>query len=169
MDYTVMSSKSWTRLSDFHQCASLENSVDRGAWQARGHGVTKSRIRLSNWLLFLIFPWWLSDKEPMCQFRRQGFNPWVGKILWRRKWHSIPVFWPGKSHGRFCITGAWWAMYNPQGSKELDTTWQLNNNNIYFEKYSNLLFHFSWSVNMGGDTHFTYLPCVFETFYCNFK
>jgi len=28
-----------------------------------------------------------------------GFNPWVGKISWRRKWQPTPVFLPGKSHG----------------------------------------------------------------------
>ena len=25
-------------------------------------------------------PWWLSGKEPACQCRRRGFNPWSGKI-----------------------------------------------------------------------------------------
>ena len=25
-------------------------------------------------------PWWLNGKEPACQCRRQGFNPWSGKI-----------------------------------------------------------------------------------------
>ena len=25
-------------------------------------------------------PWWLSGKEPACQCRRRGFNPWVEKI-----------------------------------------------------------------------------------------
>ena len=30
------------------QYSCLENSVDRGAWQATGHGVKKSRTRLSN-------------------------------------------------------------------------------------------------------------------------
>ena len=29
---------------------------------------------------------------------RPGFNPWVGKISWRRKWQPTPVFLPGKSH-----------------------------------------------------------------------
>ena len=49
---------------------------------------------------------WLSGKESTCQCRRQkrpGFNPWVGKIPWGRKWQSIPVFLPGKSLDR----GAW--------------------------------------------------------------
>ena len=28
--------------------------------------------------------------------RRLGFDPWVGKILWRREWQSTPAFLPGK-------------------------------------------------------------------------
>ena len=30
---------------------------------------------------------------------RLGFNSWVGKILWKRKWQPSPVFLPGESHG----------------------------------------------------------------------
>ena len=30
---------------------------------------------------------------------RSRFNPWVRKILWRRKWQPTPVLLPGKSHG----------------------------------------------------------------------
>ena len=37
-------------------------------------------------------PWWLNGKEPACQCRRLGFDPWVGKILWRRAWQPTPVF-----------------------------------------------------------------------------
>ena len=37
-------------------------------------------------------PWWLSGKESTCQCRRLGFNPWVRKIHWRRKWQPTPVF-----------------------------------------------------------------------------
>ena len=39
-------------------------------------------------------------KEPACQCRRGricGFNPWVGKIPWRRAGQPIPVFLPGES------------------------------------------------------------------------
>ena len=46
----------------------------------------------------LRLPRCLSCKEPTCQCRRPRFNPWVGKIPWRRKWHPIPVLLPGKSH-----------------------------------------------------------------------
>ena len=34
------------------------------------------------------------------QCARPGFDPWVGKILWRRQWHPTPVLLPGKCHGR---------------------------------------------------------------------
>ena len=33
---------------------------------------------------------------PKC--RRPEFNPWVGRIPWRRKWKPTPVLLPGKSH-----------------------------------------------------------------------
>ena len=29
-----------------------------------------------------------------------GFDPWVGKIPWRRAWKPIPVFLPGESYGQ---------------------------------------------------------------------
>ena len=38
----------------------------------------------------------LSGKECTCQCRRTRFDPWVGKIPWRRKWQPTPVFLPGK-------------------------------------------------------------------------
>ena len=45
-------------------------------------------------------PRWLSGKESDCKCRRPGFDPWVGKIPWRRKWQPTPVFLPGKAHGQ---------------------------------------------------------------------
>ena len=66
------------------------------------------------------FPGGTSGKEPACWCRRHkrlGFNPWVGKISWRRKWQPIPGFLPGESHGQRSLVG-----HSPQGHKELDTT-----------------------------------------------
>ena len=37
--------------------------------------------------------------------RRSGFNPWVGKIPWRRKWQLTPVFLPEKSYGQKSLVG----------------------------------------------------------------
>ena len=31
---------------------------------------------------------------------RREFDPWVGKVPWRRTWPPTPVFWPGESHGQ---------------------------------------------------------------------
>ena len=36
--------------------------------------------------------WWLSGKESAWLCRRRGYDPWVGKIPWRRKWQPTPVF-----------------------------------------------------------------------------
>ena len=47
-------------------------------------------------------------KESTCQYRRckrQGFDPWVGKIPWSRKWQPTPVSLPGKSHGQRSLAG----------------------------------------------------------------
>ena len=45
------------------------------------------------------------------------FDPWVGKISWRRPWQPTPVFLPGKSYGRRKLAG-----YSPWGHKESDMT-----------------------------------------------
>ena len=48
------------------------------------------------------FPDGSSSEEPTCQCRRHKiyrFDPWVGKIPWRRAWQPTPVFLPGESHG----------------------------------------------------------------------
>ena len=47
-----------------------------------------------------------SDGRICLQCRRPGFNPWVRKIPWRRKWQSTPVFLPGKSHGQRSLAGS---------------------------------------------------------------
>ena len=57
-------------------------------------------------LLPLLFRW-RSCSWPFCEF-----DPWVGKIPWRRERVPTPVFWPGEFHG----------LYSPWGLKELDTT-----------------------------------------------
>ena len=54
---------------------------------------------------------WLSWKRIRLQWGRPGFDPWVGKIPWRRERLPTPVFWPGEFHGP--VRGV---------HKELDTT-----------------------------------------------
>ena len=65
-------------------------------------------------LIILGLHWWLSGKESTCQCWRCGFHPWIGKIPWRRKWQSTPVFLLGKSHGQRCLV-----VYSPWSSKRV--------------------------------------------------
>ena len=74
--------------------------------------------------LFSGLPWWLNGKESTCQYRRHRFDPWSGKIPWRRKLQPTPAFLLGKSHGteepgRLQSMGS-------QKSQE-----QLNDNNLF--------------------------------------
>ena len=71
------------------------------------------------------FPGGTSGKVPACLCRRQkrlGYDPWVGKIPWRR---NTPVLLPGESHGQRNLAG-----YSPQGYKEPDTT-EANNTDMF--------------------------------------
>ena len=56
--------------------------------------------------------WRLGGKASVCQCRRHRFDPWVGKIPWRKKWQSTPVFLPGKSYGQRSLVS-----YSPWGWK----------------------------------------------------
>ena len=61
------------------------------------------------------FPGGTSGKEPADKCRRRKrleFDPWVGKIPWRKKWLSTPVSMPGESHGQINLAG-----YGPQGHR----------------------------------------------------
>ena len=68
---------------------------------------------------------WLSSKESACRcrsHRKPRFNPWVGKIPWRRKCQPNLVYLPGKSYGQRSLAG-----YSAWGHKESDGTEWLNN------------------------------------------
>ena len=82
------------------------NKMEKGGWR-----VTAVRVDA------LCFPGAVSGKEPACQCRRHGFDPWVGKIPGRRAWQPPPVFLPGEPHGNSSL-----AAYNPQVRKESDKT-----------------------------------------------
>ena len=48
-------------------------------------------------------PRWCWGKETPSQCRRCkrcGYDPWVGKIPWRRAWQPTPAFLPRESHGQ---------------------------------------------------------------------
>ena len=62
------------------------------------------------------FPGSSAGKDLPAMQGRPGFDPWDGKMPWRRKRLPTPVFQPGEFHG----------LYSPWGCKELDTTGQLS-------------------------------------------
>ena len=77
-----------------------------------------------------------SDGRVHLQCRRPGFDPWVGRISWRRARQPTPVFLPGESHGQRSLVGC-----SPWDPRELDTTEQLTLNCRSFIRMS---FKSSW-------------------------
>ena len=88
------------------------------------------------------FPGDLVGKESM-PCGRPGFDPWVGKIPWRRVWQATPVFLPGESPrseepGRLQSMGLqrvrhdWATKYNIQHSTGFVTWSDLSNCHSHF-------------------------------------
>ena len=76
----------------------------------------KWKIKPGSFVLFIDvcpegFPSSVSSKE------LYWFDPWVGKIPWRKKQQATPVFSPGESHAQRSL-----ASYSPQCHKEFDKT-----------------------------------------------
>ena len=71
---------SWRRKCTPLQYSCLENPMDRGAWLAAVHGVTKSRMQLTSLSLFIF-------------------------MHRRKKWQPTPVLLPGESQGRGSLVG----------------------------------------------------------------
>ena len=88
--------------------------------RAQVKGLTFKHDILPQYMGCRSFPGGASGKEPTC-LRRSGkrhrFDPWVGKIPWRKGWQPTPVFVPGESHEQGSLVG-----YSPWGRKELDMT-----------------------------------------------
>ena len=74
---------------------------------------------------FISRPRCCSGKRTACQCRkhkRHGFDPWVGKIPWRRKWQTALVFLPQKCPWIREPDG----LHTVHGVSESDTTEQLS-------------------------------------------
>ena len=84
--------------------------------------IDKGRNNRQRWCLkpdSVGLPRWLSGKRirlPMQEIWRRGFNPWVRKVPWRRRWQLTLVFLPGKSHGQRSLVD-----YSPWGGRESET------------------------------------------------
>ena len=90
--------------------------MDRKVWHTAVQGGHKE-LDTTEWLNWT---GGTSGKESACQYRRHGrhrFDPWVGKIPWRRKWQPILVFLLGKPQGQRSLAG-----YSLWSHKESDMT-----------------------------------------------
>ena len=67
--------------------------------------------------------YWSGLPLPSLQHRRHGFNPWIRKMPWERKWQFTPIFLPGKSHAQRSLVG-----YSPQGRWRVRHDLAINNN-----------------------------------------
>ena len=104
--------KSWEfpySVLDISWCSGRERTLLEKVFRRRIHWFIGLFLHVS-------LPWWLRQYSICLQWGRPGFNPWVGKIPWRRKWHPTPVLLPGKSHGQKILVG-----YGPWGRKESDS------------------------------------------------
>ena len=102
------------------QYSCLENSIDRGGWQATVHGVTKSRTwqRLTH-----------THTHTHTHIHTEA-------VVWRRKWQPTPILLPGESHGMRILEG-----YNPWGRKESDTTEWLTHTQTHTHIHTHILTH----------------------------
>ena len=76
-----------------------------------------------------------------------GFDPWVGKIPWRRERLPTSVFWPGEFHG----------LYSLWGRKESDATFTFTKGMFYNEQV-----HYITFSPLGKHTEETSLPEILE-------
>ena len=77
------------------------------------------------------------------QCGRLGFDPWAGKIPWRRESIPTPVFWPGEFHG----------LYSPWGHQESDTTERLSlsDDSLIFIIFFYAWLTLNWIINRGQE------------------
>ena len=59
----------------------------------------------------------VNNLPAMGETQEPRFDPWLGKIPWKRKRQATPVILPGKPHGQRSLVG-----YSPRGHKESEAT-----------------------------------------------
>ena len=116
----------WEGLSQTEGYTAVQ-TVDLAACLRITNASKYSQDSLRTWkaVNILEFPYVSALKNPPAvrRCRGHGFNPWAGKITWRRKWQPTPEFLSGKSPGQRSLVD-----YSPQGCNRvrhgLATKWQ---------------------------------------------
>ena len=101
------------------------------------------------------FPGGSVIKEPSYQCRRDGFDPWIGKVPWRREGQPTSGFLPGESHGQRSLVS-----YSPWSRKESDMISWLKQQQKYTHTHTQHCYPFicQWPL--------TLLPCPSSCKYC---
>ena len=108
----------FTRLVDGSQalCGVLKASLTQSKrnWERRRRLLWTTWLNKCKLIILIharyactILPWWLSGKESTCHYRWHRFDPWAGKIPWRRTRQQTPVFFPEKSHEQRNLAGGY--------------------------------------------------------------
>ena len=82
---------------------------------------------------------------------RSRFDPWFGKIPWRRKWQSFPVFLPGEFHGQENLAGSVHGLQS--------RTW-LSNSHFHFQG------HYTEMISLNLKVH---LVCPLDSTLSHYK
>ena len=109
--FLILQMSEWKQASDTYRLVRILHSLTK----YRSNALDVTDMFLKGWMHATIWffdylckkcfglPWWLSGKEFACQCRRRGFDPWVGKIPWSKKWHPVQYSCPGNPRD----SGAW--------------------------------------------------------------
>ena len=111
MDMSWVSSRSWwwTENPGVLQSMGSQSWTQLNSWTELNRVVRMNEIiYLKRLVLSMGLPGWHIGKESVCQCKRywrHGFDCWIGKFPWRRKWQPTLVFLSGKSHGQRSLVG----------------------------------------------------------------
>ena len=98
----------------------IERSLSRESFTSWFSGIWWGRL----WDTIL-FSSLVAQRLSVClECWRPGFDPWVRKIPWRRKWQPTPVLLPGESHGGRSLVGySPWGRLLSMGSQRAGQDW----------------------------------------------
>ena len=84
-------------------------------------------------------------KNPPTKAENMGSFPGLGRSPGRRKWQLIPVFLPGKLHGRRSLVGC-----SPWGCKESNTTEHTARDDLVFSKRDSqtICIKITWDISL---------------------
>ena len=81
--------KAWHKISrdeDAHPAPGREHAHHQRLVYSQTYWINLWLPLVPPYIFYHRLPWWLRQQRICLQCRRPGYDPWVGKIPWRRKW-----------------------------------------------------------------------------------